>query len=189
MAKKKVAVLVVGGILLVAAIGGVARFLHWNSLPPQQFAHWPSVTVDEDRSRTLVDEVSKPYSSTDPHSTISLTVDEVKKNKDGSGFLTYTLTNTADPNDPTYREESGKYGGSGPWLDYQYQGQYYQIYPRADSMTLYAPSPNSLAPGETYTDTLLFEEKTLAATGFYRFEVQYVGEVSFLLMDDGEVVF
>lgn len=189
MAKKKVAVLVVGGILLVAAIGGVAWFLHWNSLPPQQFACWPPVTVDEDRSRTLVDEVSKPYSSTDPHSTISLTVDEVKKNKDGSGFLTYTLTNTADPNDPTYREESGKYGGSGPWLDYQYQGQYYQIYPRADSMTLYAPSPNSLAPGETYTDTLLFEEKTLAATGFYRFEVQYVGEVSFLLMDDGEVVF
>lgn len=189
MAKKKVAVLVVGGTLLVAVIGGIAWFLYWNSLPPQQFAHWPSVTVDEDRSRTLVDEVSKPYSSTDPHSTISLTVDEVKKNKDGSGFLTYTLTNTADPNDPTYREESGKYGGSGPWLDYQYQGQYYQIYPRADSMTLYAPSPNSLAPGETYTDTLLFEEKTLAATGFYRFEVQYVGEVSFLLMDDGEVVF
>ena len=86
MAKKKVAVLVVGGILLVAAIGGVAWFLYWNSLPPQQFAHWPSVTVDEDRSRTLVDEVSKPYSSTDPHSTISLTVDEVKTNKDGSGF-------------------------------------------------------------------------------------------------------
>ena len=171
MVKRKAAVLVVGGTLLVAVIGGVAWFLHWNSLPPQQFAHWPSVTVDEDRSRTLVDEVSKPYSSTDPHSTISLTVDEVKKNKDGSGFLTYTLTNTADPNDPTYREESGKYGGSGPWLDYQYQGQYYQIYPRADSMTLYAPSPNSLAPGETYTDTLLFEEKTLAATGFYRFEV------------------
>ena len=189
MVKRKAAVLVVGGTLLVAVIGGIAWFLHWNSLPPQQFACWPPVTVDEDRSRTLVDEVSKPYSSTDPHSTISLTVDEVKTNKDGSGFLTYTLTNTADPNDPEYQEESGKYGGSGPWLDYQYQGQYYQIYPRADSMTLYAPSPNSLAPGETYTDTLLFEEKTLAATGFYRFEVQYVGEVSFLLMDDGEVVF
>ena len=189
MVKRKAAVLVVGGTLLVAVIGGIAWFLYWNSLPPQQFACWPPVTVDEDRSRTLVDEVSKPYSSTDPHSTISLTVDEVKTNKDGSGFLTYTLTNTADPNDPTYREESGKYGGSGPWLDYQYQGQYYQIYPRADSMTLYAPSPNSLAPGEIYTDTLLFEEKTLAATGFYRFKVQYVGEVSFLLMDDGEVVF
>ena len=104
MVKRKAAVLVVGGTLLVAVIGGIAWFLYWNSLPPQQFACWPPVTVDEDRSRTLVDEVSKPYSSTDPHSTISLTVDEVKKNKDGSGFLTYTLTNTADPNDPTYRE-------------------------------------------------------------------------------------
>ena len=51
------------------------------------------------------------------------------------------------------------------------------------------PISEQFAPGETYTDTLLFEEKTLAATGFYRFEVQYVGEVSFLLMDDGEVVF
>ena len=189
MVKRKAAVLVVGGTLLVAVIGGIAWFLYWNSLPPQQFACWPPVTVDEDRSRTLVDEVSKPYSSTDPHSTISLTVDEVKKNKDGSGFLTYTLTNTADPNDPEYQEESGYYGGEGPWLDYRYHGQYYQIYPRADSMTLYAPSVNMLAPGETFTDTLLFEEKTLAATGFYRFEVQYVGEVSFLLMDDGEVVF
>ena len=101
----------------MAVIGGVAWFLHWNSLPPQQFACWPPVTVDEDRSRTLVDEVSKPYSSTDPHSTISLTVDEAKKNKDGSGFLTYTLTNTADPNDPEYQEESGKYGRGGPcWI-------------------------------------------------------------------------
>ena len=100
MVKRKAAVLVVGGTLLVAVIGGIAWFLYWNSLPPQQFACWPPVTVDEDRSRTLVDEVSKPYSSTDPHSTISLTVDEVKTNKDGSGFLTYTLTNTADPNDP-----------------------------------------------------------------------------------------
>lgn len=189
MVKRKAAVLVVGGTLLVAVIGGIAWFLYWNSLPPQQFACWPPVTVDEDRSRTLVDEVSKPYSSTDPHSTISLTVDEVKTNKDGSGFLTYTLTNTADPNDPEYQEESGYYGGEGPWLDYRYHGQYYQIYPRADSMTLYAPSVNMLAPGETRTNTLLFEEKTLAATGFYRFEVQYVGEVSFLLMDDGEVVF
>lgn len=171
MVKRKAAVLVVGGILLVAVIGGIAWFLYWNSLPPQQFACWPPVTVDEDRSRTLVDEVSKPYSSTDPHSTISLTVDEVKTNKDGSGFLTYTLTNTADPNDPEYQEESGYYGGEGPWLDYRYHGQYYQIYPRADSMTLYAPSVNMLAPGETFTDTLLFEEKTLAATGFYRFEV------------------
>ena len=66
MVKRKAAVFVVGGILLVAVIGGVAWFLHWNSLPPQQFAHWPSVTVDEDRSRPLVDEVSKPYSLQTP---------------------------------------------------------------------------------------------------------------------------
>ena len=189
IAKKKVAVLAVAGILLAAITGGLAWFLYWKSLPPQQFACWPPVTVQEDRVRTLAKEESKPVSSSDPFSTISLTVDEVKRNKDGSGFLTYTLTNTADPNDPAYREESGYYGGEGPWLDYRYHGQYYQIYPRTDHLTLYAPSVNSLVPGETYTDTILFDEKTLAATGTYRFEVKYVGEVSFLLMDDGEVVF
>ncbi len=35
MVKRKAAVLVVGGTLLVAVIGGIAWFLYWNSLPPQ----------------------------------------------------------------------------------------------------------------------------------------------------------
>ncbi len=129
-ASKKTAIfcVVLTAVLLVS--GGVGRYLYWNSLPSQQFAFFPSFTAEPSRPGGLV-----------------LDVLEVNRNEDGSGSLKYQLKNNWDTDDPFAHTLS--YGDAGPWIDYYYQNEWYQVYPRADQDFELAPFPsNPVEPGK-----------------------------------------
>ncbi|CCX36858.1 unknown [Clostridium sp. CAG:1013] len=168
-ASKKTAIfcVVLTAVLLVS--GGVGGYLYWNSLPSQQFAFFPSFTAEPSRPGGLV-----------------LDVLEVNRNEDGSGSLKYQLKNNWDTDDPFAHTLS--YGDAGPWIDYYYQNEWYQVYPRADLEAQNGTgSDHHLEPEEEMVFTMDFSEKSLAVPGRYRLRVDNVGKSEFLVMDDGKI--
>ena len=154
-------------VLLVS--GGVGGYLYWRSLPSQQFAYFPSFTAESPRPGGLLMDVL-----------------EIDRDKDGSGSLTYQLKNNWDTDDPFALTLA--YGDAGPWIDYYYQNEWYQVYPPADQE---APdrtdADHLMEPEEKMVFTIDFPEKVLAVPGRYRLRVDNVGKGEFLVMDDGEI--
>ncbi len=166
---KKTAIfcVVLAAVLLVS--GGVGGYLYWRSLPSQQFEFFPSFTAESPHPGGLL-----------------LDTLEVNRNEDGSGSLKYQLKNNWDADDPFALTLS--YGDAGPWIDYYYQNEWYQVCPRADLETQNkTDSEYDLEPEEEMVFTIDFPEKALAVPGRYRLRVDNVGESEFLVMDDGKI--
>ena len=165
---------VIVAILLFLGAGGLCGYLYWRSLPPQQFDYWPNT----DSSGSIPEGVS-------------LYVDEIDRNQDGSGYIKYTLGNYSW-SDEYGEAEVAYYGPSDPWVEYQYYGKFgdtfYQVYPSLDSLTqLVAFSASALEPGEEIQLVEILPENTLPVSGVYRFCVERAGSVEFIVMDDGTI--
>ncbi|CCX36859.1 unknown [Clostridium sp. CAG:1013] len=168
-ASKKTAIFCVLLALILVA-GGMGGYFYWRSLPSQQFEFFPP-----------------PRPAEEPDSGgLILTIVDIGRNRDGSGFVEYEMENPLDGDDPS--SDVMYYGDDGPWIDYYYQGDFYQVYPRADQDFELAPFPsNPVEPGKGIVLTELLSEKTLAVPGRYRLRVDQVGCVEFRVTGDGKI--
>lgn len=167
---KKTAIfcVVLAAVLLVS--GGVGGYLYWRSLPSQQFEFFPP-----------------PRSAQEPDSGgLILTIVDIGRNRDGSGFVKYQMENPLDGDDPA--SDVLYYGACGPWIDYYYQGAFYQVYPRADQVfQLSVYTSNPVEPGKETVLTELLPEKALAVPGRYRLRVDNVGCAEFRVTGNGKI--
>lgn len=173
--RKRKGLLIVLVLLLLLGVGALCGYMYWASLPPQQFAYWP-----EEESTGAVREG------------VSLCIDEAGRNQDGSGYIKYILANFSW-SDEYGEAEVAYYGPADPWIEYQYEGEFgdsfYQVYPRADSLTqLIVSSASPLEPGEKIQLVEILPKDTLPVAGVYRFCVERAGTVDFVVMNNGDVV-
>ena len=157
-------------LALILVAGGVGGYLYWRSLPSQQFVFFPPPRpAEEPDSGGLV-----------------LTIVDIGRNRDGSGFVEYQLENPLDGDNPA--SDVMYYGADGPWIDYYYQGAFYQVYPRADEdFEGAAYVSNPVESGKKIVLTELLPKKALAVPGRYRLRVDQVGCVEFRMTGGGAI--
>lgn len=147
---------------------GGGYYHYWSQLPQQQFACWPPNPVDEEERREPPAE--KP---------LELEIEAIQRSQDGSGILVCTLSNPWEEEEP-YQDI---------WVDYLYQGAFYQVHPNASYLSIGAVmAAPFVAPGESVTKVLHLEPKTLSLPGKYRLMVGYVGVTMFEVEENGDIV-
>lgn len=167
--RKAVLFLSLAGVLLAACLAGGGYYHYWSQLPQQQFACWPPNPADEEERRMFPTE--KP---------LELEIEAIQRSQDGSGILVCTLSNPWEEEEP-YQDI---------WVDYLYQGAFYQVHPNASYFASYgaAMAAPFVAPGESVTKVLHLEPKTLSLPGKYRLMVGYVGVTMFEVEENGDIV-
>ena len=139
------------------------------SCPSSSLPAGPPNPVDEEERREPPAE--KP---------LELEIEAIQRNQDGSGILVCTLSNPWEEEEP-YQDI---------WVDYLYQGAFYQVHPNASYFASYgaAMAAPFVAPGESVTKVLRLEPKTLSLPGKYRLMVGYVGVTMFEVEENGDIV-
>lgn len=170
MSRKRKAVLFLSlaGVLLATCLAGGGYYHYWSQLPQQQFACWPPNPVDEEERREPPAE--KP---------LELEIEAIQRSQDGSGILVCTLSNPW--------EERAFYNGF--YIDYLYQGAYYQASPSVAYMrTGEGRQTPFLEAGESCTKSLHLDAKSIPLPGKYRLYVNRVGQVVFEIKKNGDIV-
>lgn len=161
--KQKRVILVALIVTIILCIAGAWGCIWWLNQPKQQFYYW------------------EVESSADPKDNgISLFVDSIARNKDGSGSLAYTIKNEAN--------ESKYWGPNDPWVDYENKGTWHRVYPEKSIETLKMSQANVLNGKDSESKTIVFPANTFKLPGRYRFCIDGAGSVDFLVKDNGKVV-
>ena len=148
--------------VLVLFTGCVFGGYRWSrTLPEVAFAYWWAVEP----------EIPEPNG-------VTLVVDEIKRNRDGSGSIRYTLANETG--------EGLYWIPTEPMIDYFYEGAYHTVYP-STIRTLVAHYPESLPPGESVSFEEELEPKILALPGDYRLRIDSVGMAEFEVTKKGDI--
>lgn len=157
---KKAAAFAAVLVLLGGCIAGC--YLRSLTLPENQFYWWVSGVDNSERLGDML-----------------LQIEEVQRNKDGSGSITYTVVNEQQERQPV--------GPNGPYVDYWYKDQYNRVYPISVQPAV-GRSGDWLEPQESGTWTEELPKKALALPGTYRFYKENSTEAEFVVLENGEVV-
>ena len=145
-------------------VGGTLFYLEKTSAVPEKaFAYWYGLpdSVPEDNGVTLV-------------------LEEVRREPDGSGSIQYTLENRTD--------EELYWVDVDPAIDYLEQGESHRVYP-LPVHTMEGPPAPSLPAGESVSFTLELEPCVLALPGTYSLYVDSIGRAEFEVTQKGEPCF
>ena len=141
--------------VLVLFTGCVFGGYRWSrTLPENQFYWWVSGVDNSERLGDML-----------------LQIEEVQRNKDGSGSITYTVVNEQQERQPV--------GPDGPYVDYWYKDQYNRVYPLSVEPAV-GRSGDWLEPQESGTWTEELPKKALALPGTYRFYKENSTEAEFV---------